>query len=132
EARAGMDRIYPSAGEFPLHGLDLVIEAAVEKMDLKKEIFRKLDAVAEARTILATNTSALSVSELAEATIRPERVIGIHFFNPVHRMQLVEVVVGRHTDPDVVRRSVRFVQQLGKLPVVVKDSPGFLVNRILM
>jgi len=132
EARAGMDRIYPVAGEFPLDGIDMVIEAAVEKMDLKKEIFRKLDAAAGPKTILATNTSALSVSELADATSRPERVIGIHFFNPVHRMQLVEVVVGRKTDPEVVRRAVRFVQHLGKLPVIVQDSPGFLVNRILM
>ena len=132
EARSGMDRIYPVAGEFPLDGIDLVIEAAVEKMDLKKEIFRKLDAKAGPKTILATNTSALSISELADATSRPERVVGIHFFNPVHRMQLVEVVVGQKTDPEVVRRSVRFVQQLGKLPVVVQDSPGFLVNRILM
>ena len=132
EARAGMDRIYPSAGEFPLSGIDIVIEAAVEKMGLKKDIFRKLDAAAGPKTILATNTSALSVSELAEATTHPERVVGIHFFNPVHRMQLVEVIVGRGTDPEVVRRAVRFVQQLGKLPVVVQDSPGFLVNRILM
>ncbi len=132
EARAGLDRIYPVAGDFPLNGIEMVIEAAVEKMELKKEIFRKLDAAAGPKTILATNTSALSVSELAEATTRPERVIGIHFFNPVHRMQLVEIVVGRQTDPDVVRRAVRLVQQLGKLPVVVQDSPGFLVNRILM
>lgn len=132
EARSGMDRIYPVAGEFPLNGVEMVIEAAVERMDLKKDIFRRLDAMAGPKTILATNTSALSVSELAEATSRPERVVGIHFFNPVHRMQLVEVIVGRHTDPDVVRQSVRFVQQLGKLPVIVQDSPGFLVNRILM
>src|SRR5205814_3115731 len=92
----------------------------------------KLDAAAAPTTILATNTSALSVSDLAEATTHPERVVGIHFFNPVHRMQLVEVIVGRRTDPEIVRRAVRFVQQLGKLPVVVQDSPGFLVNRILM
>ena len=82
--------------------------------------------------VLATNTSALSISELADATKSPERVVGIHFFNPVHRMQLVEVVVGRRSRPDVVQRALRFVQQIGKLPVVVKDSPGFLVNRILM
>jgi len=104
----------------------------VEKMDLKKQIFARLDQLAGPKTILATNTSALSVSELAESTRHPERVIGIHFFNPVHRMQLVEVVVGRRTSPEVVHRAVRFVQQIGKLPVVVKDSPGFLVNRILM
>jgi 3-hydroxyacyl-CoA dehydrogenase/enoyl-CoA hydratase/3-hydroxybutyryl-CoA epimerase len=132
EARAGMDRIAPAASEVPLKNVDLIIEAAVENMDLKKDIFRRLDEQAGPGTILATNTSALSISEIAAATKHPDRVIGIHFFNPVHRMQLVEVVVGQHTRPDVIQRSVRFVQQTGKLPVVVKDSPGFLVNRILM
>lgn len=132
EARAAMDRIHPSASEIPLKNMDIVIEAAVEKMELKKQIFRRLDELAGPKTILATNTSALSVSELAAATRHPERVIGIHFFNPVHRMQLVEVVVGKQTSPEVVHRAVRYVQGIGKLPVVVKDSPGFLVNRILM
>jgi 3-hydroxyacyl-CoA dehydrogenase/enoyl-CoA hydratase/3-hydroxybutyryl-CoA epimerase len=132
EARAGLDRISPAATEVPLKNVDIVIEAAVEKMDLKKQIFARLDALAGADTILATNTSALSISDIAASTSHPERVIGIHFFNPVHRMQLVEVVVGQQTDPRIVQRAVRFVQQLGKLPVVVKDSPGFLVNRILM
>src|SRR5207244_350120 len=132
EARAGLDRISPATADVPLKNVDLVIEAAVEKMPLKKQIFSRLDELAGPQTILATNTSALSISELAEATTHPERVIGIHFFNPVHRMQLVEVIVGRRTDPEIVRRAVRFVQQLGKLPVVVQDSPGFLVNRILM
>lgn len=132
EARTAMDRITPVAAEVPLTNTDIVIEAAVEKMDLKKQIFRKLDELAGPRAILATNTSALSVSELAAATRHPERVVGIHFFNPVHRMQLVEVVIARQTSPDVASRAVKFVQQIGKLPVVVKDSPGFLVNRILM
>jgi 3-hydroxyacyl-CoA dehydrogenase/enoyl-CoA hydratase/3-hydroxybutyryl-CoA epimerase len=132
EARAGLDRISPSAVDVPLHNTDLVIEAAVEKMDLKKQLFTRLDELAGPATILASNTSALSITEIAAGTRHPERVVGIHFFNPVHRMQLVEIVVGRQTHPEVVRRSVKFVQQIGKLPVVVKDSPGFLVNRILM
>ena len=132
EARAGLDRIFPSATEVPLHHVDLVIEAAVEKMDLKKRIFQRLGEWAGPNTILATNTSALPISEIAASTKSPERVVGLHFFNPVHRMQLVEVVVGRQTGAEVVQRAVRFVQQLGKLPVVVNDSPGFLVNRILM
>ncbi len=132
EARAGMDRISPSAVDVPLHSTDVIIEAAVEKMDLKKKLFARLDELAGPDTILASNTSALSISEIATATKHPERVIGIHFFNPVHRMQLVEVVVGKQTSPEVVRRSVKFVQQIGKLPVVVRDAPGFLVNRILM
>jgi 3-hydroxyacyl-CoA dehydrogenase / enoyl-CoA hydratase / 3-hydroxybutyryl-CoA epimerase len=132
EARSGVDRISPCADDVPLQSTDIVIEAAVEKMALKKQIFARLDELAGSRTILATNTSALSISEIAANTKHPERVIGLHFFNPVHRMQLVEVVVGKQTHPEVVRRGVKFVQQIGKLPVVVKDSPGFLVNRILM
>ena len=132
EARAGLDRISPSALEVPLGHTELVIEAAVEKMDLKQQLFARLDRLIGPETILASNTSALSISELAASTRHPERVVGIHFFNPVHRMQLVEVVVDRQTHPGVVRRAVKFVQQIGKLPVVVKDSPGFLVNRILM
>jgi 3-hydroxyacyl-CoA dehydrogenase/enoyl-CoA hydratase/3-hydroxybutyryl-CoA epimerase len=132
EARAGIDRVFPSPSDVPLKNTEIVIEAAVEKMDLKKKVFQRLSELAGPGTILATNTSALSVSELAASTPNPERVVGIHFFNPVHRMQLVEVIVGRQTSPEVVQRSVEFVQQLGKLPVVVKDSPGFLVNRVLM
>ncbi len=132
EARAGMDRIYPTATDVPLAGVDLVIEAAVEKMKLKQDIFRKLDQMSGDNTILATNTSALSVSELASVTSKPEKVVGIHFFNPVHRMQLVEVVTGKQTSAETVLRTLKFIRQIGKLPVVVKDSPGFLVNRILM
>ncbi len=132
EARAGLDRVFPADREVPLHGMDLVIEAAVEKMDLKKRIFQRLGELAGPETMLATNTSALSVSEIASGTKSPERVVGVHFFNPVHRMQLVEVVVARQTSPEIVQRALRYVQQIGKLPVVVKDSPGFLVNRVLM
>lgn len=101
-------------------------------MEIKKKIFQELDAKTDADTIWATNTSALSISAIAGATRDPERVIGIHYFNPVHRMPLVEVVVGEKTAPDVIQRTLCFVQKTGKLPVVVKDSPGFLVNRILM
>ncbi len=132
EARAAMDRIYPVAFNAPLTNVDLIIEAAVEKMELKQKLFCDLAAQTGEETILATNTSALSISEIAAVTPHSERVVGIHFFNPVHRMQLVEVVHARQTSPEVVRRALRFVQQIGKLPVLVKDSPGFLVNRILM
>lgn len=132
EAQTGLDKIFPTTTEVPMNNVDLVIEAAVEKMDLKKQIFHRFSELAGPNTILATNTSALSVSELATATQHPENVVGIHFFNPVHKMQLVEVIVGKQTSPEVVQRSIKFVQQIGKLPVVVKDSPGFLVNRILM
>ena len=132
EARDGLDRIYPAPMEVPLRHVDLVIEAAVENLELKKKIFQRLDETTTEETILATNTSALPISELAAGTRHPQRVLGLHFFNPVHRMQLVEVIAARQTAPEALARAVRFVQRIGKLPVVVKDSPGFLVNRILM
>jgi 3-hydroxyacyl-CoA dehydrogenase/enoyl-CoA hydratase/3-hydroxybutyryl-CoA epimerase len=127
-----MDRISPSPTEVPLMRVDLVIEAAVEKMDIKKTLFQRLDGLVREDTILATNTSALSISELAAVTRHPGRVVGLHFFNPVHKMQLVEIVTGRETLPDVAQRAVQFAQRVGKLPVLVKDSPGFVVNRILL
>src|SRR6185436_19033618 len=99
---------------------------------VKKTIFQRLDALVREDAILATNTSALSITELAAATKHPRRVVGLHFFNPVHKMQLIEVVMGKETAPEVAQRAVRFAQRIGKLPVLVKDSPGFLVNRILM
>jgi len=132
EARDGMDKIFPAPDEVPLRHVDMVIEAAVENLELKKKIFQRLDELAGEETILATNTSALPVSDLTATTRHPERVLGLHFFNPVHRMQLVEIIAARHTSPDVLQRAVKFAQSIGKLPVVVKDSPGFLVNRILM
>jgi 3-hydroxyacyl-CoA dehydrogenase/enoyl-CoA hydratase/3-hydroxybutyryl-CoA epimerase len=132
EVRKGIDRIYPAPATVPLKQTEIVIEAAVEKLELKKKVFEELDKLIGDETILATNTSALPVSELAATTRRPERVLGLHFFNPVHRMQLVEIVAGKQTSPEVLQRALSFVQQLGKLPVIVKDSPGFLVNRILM
>ncbi len=132
EARIGFERISPAATEVPLTNTDIVIEAASEKMEIKKSIFRRLDEITCEDAILATNTSALAVSELAAATKHPGRVIGLHFFNPVHKMQLVEVVRGTQTSPHVIERALKFVQKIGKLPVLVQDSPGFLVNRILL
>jgi 3-hydroxyacyl-CoA dehydrogenase/enoyl-CoA hydratase/3-hydroxybutyryl-CoA epimerase len=132
EARVGRDLITPAPVEIRLPRTDLVIEAAVETMDIKKSIFRRLDELVREDAVLATNTSALSISELAAATKHPQRVVGFHFFNPVHQMQLVEVVVGRETTPEIAQRALRFAQGIGKLPVLVKDSPGFLVNRILL
>ena len=132
EARDGRDRVSPAPAEVPLRNVDIVIEAAVEKMDVKKTIFRRLDELVSDDAILATNTSALSITELAAATKIPRRVIGLHFFNPVHKMQLVEVITGRDTAPEIAQRALQFAQRIGKLPVLVKDSPGFLVNRILL
>jgi len=132
EARNGLDRIFPTATDVPLRNVELVIEAATEKMDLKRDIFRSLSAQTQPATLLATNTSALSLKELAEVTKYPERVVGLHFFNPVHRMELVEVVAGECTSAETLARAVHFTQRIGKIPVVVRDSPGFVVNRVLM
>jgi 3-hydroxyacyl-CoA dehydrogenase/enoyl-CoA hydratase/3-hydroxybutyryl-CoA epimerase len=132
EARAGLDRVHSAPAEVPLRQTDIVIEAAVENLESKKKIFQRLDELVSEKTIFATNTSALPISEMAAGTRHPERVVGLHFFNPVHRMQLVEVIAARQTAPEILQRALLFAQQIGKLPVVVKDSPGFLVNRILM
>jgi 3-hydroxyacyl-CoA dehydrogenase/enoyl-CoA hydratase/3-hydroxybutyryl-CoA epimerase len=109
----------------------IVIEAASEKFVIKKQIFTDLAAKTPEQAILATNTSALSITELGVATGHPGRVIGLHFFNPVSRMKLVEVVVGKQTAQETIDRALAFTRQIAKLPVVVQDSPGFLVNRVL-
>ena len=132
QARDTLDRISTTHVPVPMNRHHLVIEAATESMELKKKIFADLAARVSVDTILATNTSALSVSDLAKTVPHPERVIGLHFFNPVHRMPLVEIITLPETAPDVLATAVSFVQKLGKTPVVVKDSPGFLVNRILV
>lgn len=132
EATAALDRITPVHTDVPLAGVDLVIEAAVEKLELKQKIFAQLEQRAGPRTILATNTSALSIDAIAGGLADPTRVVGIHFFNPVHRMQLVEIVRGPRTSPAALDTALSFVKAIGKLPVLVQDSPGFLVNRILL
>lgn len=132
QGRDTLDRISTTHVPVPLNRHHLVIEAATESMELKRKIFADLAARVSEDTILATNTSALSVSDLAKTVPNPERVIGLHFFNPVHRMPLVEIITLPETSPDVLATVVSFVQKLGKTPVVVKDSPGFLVNRILV
>ncbi|MBE7495854.1 MAG: enoyl-CoA hydratase/isomerase family protein [Verrucomicrobiaceae bacterium] len=132
QARDTLDRIATTTEKVPLTRHHLVIEAATENMELKKKIFSDLAARVSGDTILATNTSALSVAELAKSVPHPQRVIGLHFFNPVHRMPLVEIITLPETAPDVLATAITFVQRLGKTPVVVKDSPGFLVNRILV
>jgi 3-hydroxybutyryl-CoA dehydrogenase len=108
----------------------LVIEAALEDLELKRGIFRQLDATADPRTILASNTSALSIAKIAEATRRPERVVGLHFFNPAPLLPLVEVVAGPQTAEDVASRAAGFVEGWGKSPIRCADSPGFIVNRV--
>ena len=131
KAKQGRARICGSTAPMELRDVQFVIEATSEKIEIKKEVFRELAMEAGPKTIVATNTSALPVSELADMTVSPEHVIGLHFFNPVSRMKLVEVVIAKQTSDETRDRSLSFVRQIGKLPVVVRDSPGFLVNRVL-
>ncbi|HEY6071203.1 MAG TPA: 3-hydroxyacyl-CoA dehydrogenase NAD-binding domain-containing protein, partial [Chthoniobacterales bacterium] len=131
KAKQGRSRIVASCAPMELRDVAFIIEAASEKMEIKKEIFGELSMQAGPKTIVATNTSALPVSELADCTVSPDRVIGLHFFNPVSRMKLVEVVVAKETSDETKERALAFTRQVGKLPVVVRDSPGFLVNRVL-
>jgi len=112
--------------------VDLVIEAAVENMDVKKKIFAELDEICKPETILASNTSSLSITEIASATMRPEKVIGMHFFNPVPVMKLVEVIKGIATSEETKNIIIEISKELGKTPVEVEEAPGFVVNRILV
>jgi 3-hydroxybutyryl-CoA dehydrogenase len=109
---------------------DLIVEAIPESLDLKRELFERLDRVAPAGALLASNTSSLSIDVIAGATSRPGRVLGMHFFNPVHLMALVEVVRGARTDPAAVDRAVEAGRRMGKDPIVVRDSPGFASSRL--
>lgn len=111
---------------------DLVIEAAVEDIQLKKEVFAQLDEICDAHTILSTNSSSLSITEIASATKRPEKVIGMHFFNPVPVMKLVEVIKGIVTSDETKDYIVKLSKEIGKNPVEVEEAPGFVVNRILI
>ncbi len=109
---------------------DLIIEAAPEKLELKRDIFATLDAAAPDHTILGSNTSSLSISALAGATERPERVVGIHFFNPAHIMQLVEIIRGDFTSDETVAAVQEYAANVGKTAVLCKDTPAFIVNRV--
>lgn len=109
---------------------DLIIEAIVEKLEPKRELFQKLAAINSTETILATNTSSIPVTRIAKDISNPERVVGMHFFNPAHLMQLVEIISGADTSEAVVKTLVDLTQQIGKKPIVCKDSPGFIVNRV--
>ena len=116
-------------GEFA--DVDIVIEAVPERMELKKRVYAELDAVCPEGAIFASNTSALSISEMGGTTKRPHKMIGMHFFNPAHVMKLVEIIRGEETDEETVQDVVTFTESLRKIPVVVKECPGFLVNRLL-
>ena len=127
-----LDRVRGTTAVADLNAVDLVIEAITERRDVKRALFEAVAAVVSDDTVIATNTSALSVSDLATAVPHPRRFAGLHFFNPAPLMRVVEVVTALQTDPVVVERLVTFTGELGKEPVVVKDRPGFLINRLLM
>jgi 3-hydroxybutyryl-CoA dehydrogenase len=113
-------------------GVDLVVEAATENIDLKLKIFANLDAITESHVILATNTSSISITKIASVTNRPDKVIGMHFMNPVPVMKLVEIIRGYSTSDEVTKTIMDMSRKLSKVPVEVNDYPGFVANRILM
>ncbi len=133
EMDAALDRISLSTSiEDGVAEADLVIEAVPEKVELKRTVFAQLDASAPAHAILASNTSSISITEIAAATTRPEKVIGMHFMNPVPVMKLIEIVRGLATDDATTTAIVELSTALGKTPVEVNDFPGFISNRVLM
>jgi len=131
--RSTLSRIHPSSNlSQAASGADIVIEAATEDRTLKRDVFRTLDSAAQAHTILASNTSSISITEIAAATQRPDRVIGMHFMNPVPVMKLVEVIRGYSTSDDTCVTVTKLAEKLEKTPVEVKDYPGFVSNRVLL
>ncbi len=125
-------RIKPTTDINLAKSADVVIEAAVENMVIKKKIFAELDKICKEEAILATNTSSLSITEVASATNRPDRVIGMHFFNPVSVMKLVEIIKGIATSEETKNTIVELTKQINKIAVEVEEAPGFIVNRILV
>jgi 3-hydroxybutyryl-CoA dehydrogenase len=132
EAQAIKARITGVVGLDAFKDADLVIEAAPENMELKRDIFQKLDAITRPEVILASNTSSISIAALAAATQRPDKVLGMHFFNPVPIMALLELVKGILTSDETLATARAVGERMGKTPVVAKDSPGFIVNRLLI
>jgi len=132
ELESTMNRINFTIEVETIKDCDMIIEAVTENMMVKKKIFKELDEVCKAETILATNTSSLSITEIASATSRPDKVLGIHFFNPVPMMKLVEIIKGIATDMEVKNQVVELTEKIGKTPVEVEEAPGFVVNRILV
>jgi 3-hydroxybutyryl-CoA dehydrogenase len=127
-----LKRIEPVVGRAQLAACDFVVEAATERFDVKAEIFRDLDRLCRPEIILASNTSSISITKLAALTKRPDKVIGMHFFNPVPVMKLVEVIRGLATSNETFQTVRELALKLGKTPVEVNDSPGFVSNRVLM
>lgn len=132
QQREILGRIHPTLSFEAIKESDLLIEAIAEDMEIKKEMLKKLDEVCKPEAILATNTSSLSITELSTVSQHPERVVGMHFFNPVPLMKLVEIIKGQLTDSAVHDRVYQLAQEIGKTPVTVNEAPGFVVNRLLI
>jgi len=131
EVARGLGLISPTLQYTGFGTADLVIEAVVERLDVKRTVLAEIEAVVAADAVLATNTSSLTLAAMGAGLQRPQRLVGLHFFNPVHRMPLVEVVRGERSDPQALATAAAFAQRLGKVPVIVADAPGFFVNRVL-
>lgn len=129
---ATMGRLSGTTKLEDLAGCDIVIEAIIENLDRKREVFTVLDAACPPSTLFASNTSSLSITEMGALTKRPDRFLGLHFFNPVPLMKLVEVIRGVRTSPETMEAGLAFAKSLGKAPIVAKDSPGFVVNLLLV
>jgi 3-hydroxybutyryl-CoA dehydrogenase len=133
EKHAVMGRITGTVAMADLAGADFLIEAVTENMDLKKHVFSEVDALLRKEVVLATNTSSMSITEIASVTTRPDRVVGMHFFHPTPLMRLVEVIRGFKTSDETVLAAMALARSFGKEPIEVKrDSPGFLVNRLML
>lgn len=132
QVQAAMDRLQPDTSGNGVATADVIIEAIYENLQAKQELFKHLEETAKPDAILATNTSSIPLDEINQVLKNPERLVGIHFFNPVSLMQLVEVVCGKKTKKDIADKAIAFVRQIDRLPLPVKSSPGFLVNRVLM
>ena len=132
EKEATLARIKGTTNTKDFTDCDLIIEAAVENLDVKKKIFAELDKICPRRSILATNTSCLSIIDIAKVTTRPEKVLGLHFFNPVPSMRLLEIVKTIATSDETLEIAKEFGKSIGKTTIVAPDTPGFIVNRLLM
>lgn len=126
-----LNNVTPTTSYELFGNADFVIESVIENFQIKKEIFQKLDSICEPDSILASNTSSLSISKLADGLTYPERVVGLHFFNPIPRMQLLELAITQHTSNNVIEKCRDLANILNKVPIEVKDEPGFIVNRLL-
>ena len=130
DMKQAMTRIRKRTNINDLDTCDIIIEAVLEDLRVKRDLFKKLDQIAHHTTILATNTSSLSVTSIASVTKKPDRVVGMHFFNPVPLMKLVEVVRGARTSDETMKRAMEIAHQIGKKSIPTKDTPGFVVNRV--